>query len=806
MKTKAIEKLEETVCYHCGSEIKTSYNLNAHSFCCEGCLRVYELLSSHELSCYYSIENTPGVTQQNQVIESTFAYLDNIKIQNQLLLFNDKKNAKVIFQIPNMHCSSCIWLLENLNKIESNVLQARVLFLRKELHITFNIQEISLRQIAELLHRIGYSPALNLQDIDKKPATTKSNKLIYQIGIAGFCFGNIMLISFPEYFGLDSLTHSAFSKVFGYINFGLSLPVFFYCAQDYFIATFNGFRKKIINIDMPLALGIFIMFFRSTYEVFTGSGIGWFDTHAGLVFLLLVGKWFQQRTFDTLSFDRDYKSYFPVASTVIRGENEISVPVNELEIGDRIRINNNELIPADAILLKGQANIDFSFVTGESEPIKKVLGEIIYAGGKQQGTAIELEICKKVSQSYLTQLWNNEAFQKDDQSIIESFQQVVSKYFTIVLILLALVSAVWSWFTHGSDQAMNVFTSVLIIACPCALALSSPFALGTAMRILSRNKFYIKSTHVIEKMAHVNTLVYDKTGTITKPESSKMNFFGQDLSICQMQKIASLVSHSTHPLSKEIYKYFSCKPNLEVQNYAEVAGKGISGKVLNNYVKVGSKEFVCNHSANTDKHLSTQVYLSIDDKVLGYFEFEQNYRKGLYEVIEEFKLDNYQQYLLSGDNQSAKKYLLNFFKSEEQLYFNQSPIDKLRFIQELIHENKKVAMIGDGLNDAGALKAAQIGISVTENTTQFSPASDVIMDASKFNELNTFFKFSKATLQVIHVSFFISLIYNLVGLSFAVQGALSPLFAAVLMPVSSITIILFTTTFTTLSAKKLKLK
>ena len=799
--TKKADIVKDKIsCFHCGDTCVTQISFDEHTFCCVGCKNVYELLSSNNLCSYYDIENTPGVTQRNPVLASAFTYLDDEKVAQQLLQYRDDKIAKVTFFIPTMHCSSCIWLLENLYKINPNINLAKVNFLKKELHISFNPKETSLRQIVTLLSSLGYEPAISLNDLEKNVKKDENRRLSYQIGVAGFCFGNIMLISFPEYFGLDSFTKGSFSKLFGYINLVLSLPVFFFSAQDYFKAAWGGIKKKFISIDVPLALGILVMFARSTYEVVSGHGIGWFDTHAGLVFFLLIGKWFQQKTFDTLSFERDYKSYFPVAVTVIKDNQEVTVPVTALAIGDRIKIRNNELIPADSILLNGDAQVDFSFVTGESDPVKKVVGEIIYAGGRQKGATIELEVSKKVSQSYLTQLWNNDAFAKNAASSIQSFQQVVSKYFTIALLIIAFGSAAF-WLVVNPSLSLNAFTAVLIIACPCALALSSPFALGTAMRVLGRNKFYIKSPAVVEQMAHMDTMVFDKTGTLTQPSASSILFYGDVLTVEQQQIISAVVSQSIHPLSQKIKTYLGTQNTPAVSAYTETAGKGIEAEVNGVKVLVGSRSFVGADVHDNANNLATRVYIKINPKIIGFFEMEQGYRNGLNEVLSQLN-PGFKQYLLSGDNDKERNNLKVYFKQDENMLFNQTPADKLNFIQSLQQQNKKVVMIGDGLNDAGALKAAHVGISVTENTAHFSPASDVIMDAEVFGNFPKYFAFAKNTLTVIHISFVISLIYNLVGLSFAVQGTLSPLFAAVLMPISSVTVIAFTTLTTTFFAKK----
>lgn len=804
--SEVLEK-QSTVCFHCGEPCtEETLHYDDHSFCCNGCQSVYALLSENNLCDYYSIDSTPGTTLKKPILSNQFGYLDDEQVQQKLISYKDNRITKVTFFIPVMHCSSCIWLLESLYKINPAIAQSRVNFLKKELSITFSHEQISLRGVVELLTSLGYEPAINLSNIEEGIQQKDNRKILYQMGVAGFCFGNIMLISFPEYFGLDSFTQSSFSKLFGYLNMVLSLPVFLYSSRDYFINAWKGLRKQHISIDVPLALGILVLFVRSAYEVISHTGIGYFDTHAGLVFFLLIGKWFQQKTFDTLSFERDYKSYFPVAVTVVKDQTETTVPVTSLQIGDRMVIRNNELIPADAILLRGDASIDFSFVTGESNPVSKVTGEMIYAGGRQVGSTIELEVTKHVSQSYLTQLWNSEHFSKDAQSRILTFQQTISKYFTWVLLLIAISSGMY-WSIVNPALAWGAVTAVLIIACPCALALSSPFALGTAMRILGRHKFYLKSPEVVEQIAKTNTLVFDKTGTITQPEESNISYMGEALSEQQKMAVCALTSNSVHPLSKKIRKFLQVSVTAAVSQYNEINGKGITGEVSGMFIRLGSFDFIfpgqdaVRLSAVNPDLLSTRVYIEIDGKVIGFFQLQHSYREGLDKLVNSLQ-KQFHLHLLSGDNESEKNKLAEIFGIHTPLHFRQSPLDKLKYIKLLRSEGNTVLMLGDGLNDAGALKAAHTGISITENTAHFSPSSDVIMDASQFKKLVKFIGFSKDTVKVIHMSFVISLIYNIIGLSFAVQGTLSPLIAAVLMPLSSITVIAFTTITTTLFARK----
>jgi P-type Cu+ transporter len=793
---------EKISCYHCGDECKDrSIFIEEKIFCCNGCKTVYEILNQNNLCNYYSFDKPPGKSLR-EFQTKEYDYLNDENIIKQLISFGNDKINIVTFSIPNMHCSSCIWLLENLYKLNEGINHSEVNFLKKELTVRFNHKKISLKDIVKLLASIGYEPQIQLDSLEKKKSAASNKKLYYKIGIAGFCFGNIMLFSFPEYLSIN-FTDIFFKQFFGYLNLFLALPVFFYSSSDYFISAYKGLKKKIINIDFPISLGILVLSARSAIEILTHSGAGYFDSMTGLVFFLLIGKLFQEKTYQSINFERNYKSYFPLSVTVKKNKEEISKPVSNLIVGDRIIIRNKEIIPADSILFNGNGNIDYSFVTGESKPVSKVMGELIYAGGRQLGESLELEVVKEVSQSYLTQLWNNDTFKKKEESNFTTISNHVSKYFTIVVLLIASISFL-IWFSINLGTALNVFTAVLIVACPCALALSTPFTLGNALRIFGKNKFYLKNTSSIEELSKVDEIVFDKTGTLTKINSSEINYSGKGLNNFQQEMIKFLVGNSTHPLSRRIYSYLKGEEKFDIENFNEINGEGIEGIILGNKIKAGSKDFVSNQSKlyyekQNDK--GTRVYLSFNDEVIGYFNFFNEYRKGIREVLNSLS-QKYSINLLSGDNDSEKEKLIEYLGKKAKLFFHQSPQNKLDFIKKLQDEGKKILMVGDGLNDAGALSQSNVGIAVTEDSNNFSPACNAILDAAQIHRLYDFIKFSRTSIKIILISFGISFAYNLAGLSFAVMGMLSPIVAAILMPVSSISVVVFATLSTNLIAKK----
>ncbi|MDX1364641.1 MAG: heavy metal translocating P-type ATPase metal-binding domain-containing protein [Arenibacter latericius] len=790
--------MDMLTCYHCGDVCgNTTINYDERSFCCNGCKTVYEIFSSNDLSYYYDLQSAAGATPNE--IEGKFDFLESEKIQEKFIEFSDNGLQIVNLQIPHIHCSSCIWVLENLNKLSPGISSSQVDFPEKTVRINYNSDKTSLKDLVILLARIGYEPYISLKDFDNDKKG-KDRSLIYKLGIAGFAFGNVMFLSFPEYFDVGEYWLEQFKVVFRWVMFAFSLPVVFYSGQDFFISAYKGLRSRYLNLDVPIALGILVLFIRSTVEIIFDWGSGFFDSLTGLVFFLLLGKFFQQKTYSYLSFERDYKSYFPIAITrITKGNKEEDVQVYDIEKGDRLLIRSGEIIPVDAILISENAKIDYSFVTGESEPVLKNSGDKIFAGGKQLGSAIELETVKSVSQSYLTQLWSNAVFQDDRSNSFKTMTDGIGKRFTIAVLSIAFVSSI-IWMFLDPSKVINVFTAVLIIACPCAIALAAPFTLGNMLRLFGRHKFYLKDSNTIEKLAQIDTGIFDKTGTITTAADSKVEYEGMELTLEEESLLKNTLRSSNHPLSRKLYELLADHDIITLAQYEEQLGHGITGVTAENKIRVGSSSFVGNSQPNPSE--KTAVHISSNDEYKGRYIFQNHYRDGVKEIFQDMSSD-LELAILSGDNDGERATLSKLLPQGTAMYFNQKPENKLAFISELQEQNKKVLMVGDGLNDAGALAQAEVGIAISENVNVFSPACDGILDAKNFKYLYQYILASRKAIKIIKLSFLLSLMYNVIGLYFAVTGQLQPVIAAILMPLSSISIVAFTTIATNLLGRKL---
>ncbi|MFG4001892.1 heavy metal translocating P-type ATPase [Flavobacterium aquidurense] len=783
--------MSEQNCFHCGLTIAKNEEIkfDEKEFCCNGCKTVYEIFSLHDLTSYYDFEKSPGATPQD--IHGKYDFLDNDAILSKVLEFQEGNTSIVSLNIPHIHCSSCIWILENLNKIQPGISISQVNFPEKRVRITFNSDLVSLKTIVYMLSSIGYEPYISLENYETGK-TNVDRTLTYKLGVAFFCFGNIMLLSFPEYFEIKEFWLDNYKPFFRILIFILALPSFLYSASGYYVSAYKSIKSGMLNIDIPIALGIIVMFVRSTFDIVMNYGSGFFDSLTGLVFFMLLGKMFQIKTYSFLSFERDFKSYFPIAVTRINSDtSEESVPVYDVLKGDRLLIRNQELIPVDGILISEKAEIDYSFVTGEAVPITKKSGDKVFAGGKQIGKVIEMEVLHSVSQSYLTQLWSNEIFQKKVLQKHKTITDAISRYFTPILLLIAFAGFGY-WIFFDANTAFNVFTAVLIVACPCALALTAPFTFGNILRIMGKQKMYLKNALVIEQLAKVDTIVFDKTGTITTNKKSNILYEGNPLSDENYILIKNVLRGSNHPLSRMLYDFLKETKKIKIDDFQEITGKGIQASVENRTIKIGSGEFVGNEISDSSDIEKTALHIKIDDQYLGKFVFQNQYREGLEKLFVTLS-KNYEIKILSGDNDGERANLESILPKGVELIFNQKPEQKLDFIKSLQEKGQNVMMVGDGLNDAGALAQSNVGISISENVNVFSPACDAILDASEFSRLDYFLKLSQKSITIIKMSFVLSLLYNIVGLSFAVTGNLLPLVAAIIMPLSTITIVSFVT-------------
>lgn len=794
---------KELFCFHCGTPcITNSIAIEDKVFCCEGCKLVYEILNENGLCDYYKLQEHPGLSQIKARRDDKFSYLDNEDIARQLYKFTDGKHVMVSLYIPGVHCSSCMWLLEHMHRLNEGITESRLNFSTKEVTICFLKDKISLRQVVELLTTIGYEPYISLDDSGKKNAKSNNRSLIYKLGVAGFCFGNIMMLSFPEYLSTNADIEHKYAQLFRMLSLILSVPVFFYSASEFFVSAWRGIKQQMLNIDAPIVLAILITYFRSIYEILSGTGSGFLDSMSGIVFFMLVGRVVQERTYKSISFHRDYKAYFPIAVNVVTSSGIESRGLQDLKAKDIVQLYNEEIIPADAIVIKGNARIDYSFVTGESEPLPIETGAMVYAGGKQVGEQITIQVVKPVAGSYLTSLWNHYSFTKNKarQNSENSIVHLLSRYFTYILFSLAAATALF-WAVNDPAMILPSVSAMLIVACPCALLLAATYTNGNLLRIFSNNGLFLRDATVIEQLGKIDHVIFDKTGTLTQG-GNHIESSGHQLTTEEKSWLYTVVLSSKHPYSKAIAAFLGEQQLVSISGWKETPGSGLDAYIQGNRILVGSAKYVGMSASKEDKGKAT-VYVRINDKVTA-FNILPDFRDDVPQMISKLNM-NYSLSLLSGDNDGQRVTLEKLFGDSSVLLFEQKPIDKLQYIEKMREKGKKVLMLGDGLNDAGALQQSNVGITLADDINNFTPSCDAILDARRFSRFPSLMKLAKAGRHVINFSFIISILYNIVGLYISVQGKMSPMIAAILMPVSTLSIVLATTGLSSLIAKRFSL-
>ncbi len=823
--TVADDAAAAAVCFHCGTPCPAHPpRLVDKAFCCQGCLTVYQLLAENGLDQFYELNRHPGQRVGAAAGAARFACLDEPAVQEQLLDFHDGRTSRVRFRLPAIHCIACVWLLENLFRLHPGVGRSVVDFERREATIWFAPKRIRLSELAALLTSIGYEPQLTLGETARPGPDPARRRLWVQVGVAGFAFGNVMLFSLPLYLGLDSWSGPLFRAWFGGLSLVLALPVLLFSAADYFRSAWLSLRQRMLTLDVPIAAGLVALYGWSAWEILSGRGEGYLDSLSGLVFFLLLGKVFQARTYARLVFDADYRAFFPLAATRLTAAGEESVALSALRVGDRLRVRHGELIPADARLLEGTAAVDYSFVTGEAEPVTVPVGERLYAGGRQMGGSIVVETVKPVSQSYLGSLWQHARLAKDRHHPLDTLTNRYSRRFTVVVAGIAL-AALAGWLAAGEGaRALKAFTAVLIVACPCALALAAPFSLGTARRLLERRGIFLKNPQVLERLAGVDTVVFDKTGTLTLAGSGGVLFWGvagRALTPAEQAAVRALAAQSTHPYAVRLRQFFEAggspatggeggadaPPLPAVDAFVEVPGGGLRGRVGGRLYRLGSRAWLGAEDVavpEVDLPPGSVVALAVGGVYRGAFVLTGVVRPGTQALMAELR-PLVRLYLVSGDQEKERAVFAGLLGAEAELRFNQRPLDKLEFVAALRAAGRRVMMVGDGLNDAGALREAEVGVAVSGGAGAFSPASDVIAEADAVPRLARLLRFARVVERVVKFNFVVSALYNVVGVSIAAAGVLSPVICAVLMPLSSVTVVGLASGLTTRAARRLGL-
>jgi Cu+-exporting ATPase len=790
--TLAIEPPPTTIttCRHCGNDCGPEpVRTGGNAFCCHGCASVFALLADRGLSDYYTCDITPGVSQRSTEPRplDRFAALDDPAVAASVRLFDDGAIAGAVFAVPDLHCGACVWLLERLWRVDEGILRAEADLVRRTVQVWYRPERLSLREVAERLASIGYEPAIDppADPSRTQPAARAAAKyrrtLHLQIALAGFAFGNAMIFSIPRYAHGGALD-PFFQSLFNTLNLVLAVPVLLFSASGYFTAAWRALAARTITLDVPVALGLAVLFARSVADIVTGRDAGFLDSFTGLVFVLLLGRLFQQKSIDRLAFERTFRSFLPLSVQVEGPHGPRPTPIDRIAPGDRLIVRRHEVVPVDAQLLDADGRVDYAFVTGESTPVALRRGATVHAGGRVVGGRLHLQALSQASNSRLAALWTNPAFSTAKTPAFATLSTRFGAAFTVIAVAVACGGA-WAWWPDAG-MAVQVFTAVLIIACPCALTLAAPIALGTAMEMLSRHGLYLRRPAVALELARVNAIVFDKTGTLTTTRVGA-TVLHKGLSADEWRLARRLAAESLHPISCAIADAEETRATGIVWSCLETAGQGLRGRIDRHDVVFGTADYVSRQIGRIVPAGDATV-VAIDGNPCGRVWIGGAPREGMTYALDTLG-HSHALHLISGDHAAEASHWRRVFG--ERMAFRQSPEQKLAFVTAQRAAGRRVLMVGDGLNDAGAFASADVGLAVCDTTTCMVPACDALIDGRQLHGLPVLLRYASRVTPVIAACFVVSLVYNAIGLTLALTGALTPLAAAILMPVSSLTIV-----------------
>ena len=778
-------------CTHCGEQCADrSISDGDNVFCCTGCASVYALLREHNLCDFYRDGESNGTSQREVSHDrSVYAVLDDPAVAAQFIEYADVQRIRVRFTLPTIHCASCVWLLERLPHVQAGLRSAEVDLHRKAVTVDADPTVLTVRAIAELLRSVGYEPLVHVEgtEVRRLQQQREATRGLYlRLGIAGFAMGNIMMFSIAQY-----LAHSnsavdidpALMQVFTWLSIVLSIPVYFYSASPWLRSAVTVLKRRTLNLDVPVALGITTLFVRSIVEIATGRGEGFLDSFAGLVFFLLIGRVFQQKAFDAVTFDRTVRSFFPLSVRRQTAAGEEVVAIDNVNVGDTMIIRNGEVIPADAVLLGHVGYVDYAFVTGESVPVECAQGAMIYAGGKVVGHALHLTATKPVSQGYLASLWERSSVRTARDGYAHESDRSGRAFIWSVLAIAIVGFVAW---LPNLEMALNVFTAVVIIACPCALTLAAPITLGSAMGILGRMKMYAKNIGVLRMLPQIRAIVFDKTGTLTSSQPH-VEFIGRRLSADEHAALVAIASQSTHPISRGVASN-SHTTDVRAEDVHEEVGKGIIGSWQGIHVIVGAPAFLHEQGVSGGQDIDErETVVAINHIVVGQLWAHTRVREGVTELLAQLRQSGRRCMLLTGDGDRDRSVLATSF-TDDEMTFRATPSCKVEHLERL-RESTSVLMIGDGLNDMSAMAVADVSIAVTENTSTLAPASDMIIPATHVHRIGGLLRYTHALRGVVLVALWFTMMYNVVALGIALTGHLTPVVTAIMMPVSSLLVI-----------------
>ncbi len=786
-------------CTHCGLAVPPGLIDPHHGeqFCCEGCRTAYQIIQGCGLEGFYAVRaqggDPLGAIPKNV---RTYSEFDDPAFQKLYVrtVSDNRRTTEVC--VPAAHCAACIWLLERLPRLAPGVIDARLDLGRTLLRITWDSSRVNLSEIARVMATLGYEPHPARGPAARSAIKAEDRKQLIRLAVAGACAGNVMLLGLALYAGLFSEIEPSIVNFFRWLSLGLSTMSVLWPGRVFLRSAITSITARTIGLDVPIAIGLVVGLGWGMFNTARGEGEIYFDSLSVLVFALLVGRWIQHRR--QRQTGNALELLFSLTPSVARrltdiGEQE--VPVEALQPGDVVEVRAGECLPGDGIICRGRSHLDQSLLTGESTPVGVGTGHEVFAGALNLESPIQVRVLSLGAQTRLGRLMTLVEDGAATRAPIVRAADRIASWFVICILALAgatlLIQA-----RHGVANAVDHAVALLIVCCPCALGLATPLAMTVAIGRAAQRGMLVKSGEAIERLASRGRVYLDKTGTITEGRLHLLDWAG-DSSIKPL--VAAVERHSNHPVARALVRDLGGETTEEAEDVAATTGCGIRGVVNGRAIVVGSPAYVGEGLPLPDWMTSildqaldqgaTPVAMSVDGTICGLATLGDRVRSDAVESVRALRAAGWEVGMLSGDHPAVARAVgAQLGLDPELIRGGMSPEAKLREVAEASRRGS-VVMVGDGVNDAAALAAAGVGIAVHGGAEASLAAADIYLDRPGLKPIVELMDASTQTLRVIRLNLVVSLAYNAVAAGLAITGVINPLIAAVLMPLSSLTVV-----------------
>ena len=780
-------------CSHCHLEFDNAVMIKdgERYFCCNGCQGVFNLLSDEGLDGFYDKSADVLLTPPTQQYEDSSNF-NAPAFYDKFVKKDEDGFHKVSLIIDGIHCSACVWLNEKALHKMDGVIEANINFTNNKAHIVWADDVVKLSEIIDMIRAIGYNAYPYDASIQEANANAQRKEYYLRMAVAIFASMNIMWIAVAQYAGYFTGITQEMKTILNVAEGVLATPVLFYSGWVFFRGAYYSLKNKVVNMDLLVATGATLTYFYSIYITMNEEGEAYFDSVSMIITFVLIGKFLEvlskKNAADTLDI---IGKHLPSEVNVVADNKIISCKLEDVSVGDTVVVSSGEKILLDGVISKGEGSFDESNLAGESDPIYKKIGDTIISGTTSIDADIHYRATKDFEHSTLSSLVALLESAINKKPKIEQLANKLSEHFSTTILVLAFVTfIVWWLWPHDFESSFMVGISVIIIACPCALALATPVATLVGLSLGAKRGILFKEAAQLETMAKVDTLVLDKTGTITigKPEVVRVHMFKE----FDKRFLLSIVKSSNHPVAQGIYQYLTQEEEIEellLENFSQVPAQGIVADCLGSQFFGGNKRLMDENNIEVDfASENTLFYFAVDHRVVAIYELSDRIKDDAQKILESLNQKGIEIVMLTGDNEQSAKKVAKAVGIKNFLY-EQTPQAKSEFIEKL-HENEKtVVMVGDGVNDILALARADIGIVMGSGSDIAIDVSDVVLLNDSLSSLNDAFKISRTTYGLVKQNLAISLVYNAITIPLAMAGYVIPLVAAISMSVSSLLVV-----------------